>query len=264
MASIEILGTAQDAGVPHIGCQCSNCERARVTPERVRHASAILLRDEEQYLFDATPDIRFQIESIPEAVFLTHAHLGHLPGVLYFGREASDADRLPVHCTDGLADVVNENAPLSLLVENGNITLESVSPTATVELDTTIVTSYSVTHREALPTGTLAYRIDGPTRSVLYMSDIDGWGTHEQTLVDDADIAFVDGTFWSLAELDRADEVPHPAVETSIDVLDGTDTEVYFTHLNHTNPLVADDSKEYQRLVQTGFDVLEEGYTFEL
>ncbi|WP_435349095.1 MBL fold metallo-hydrolase [Haloarchaeobius sp. HRN-SO-5] len=264
MPTLEVLGTAQDAGVPHIGCRCDRCNRARSDDGRPRYASAVLLRDGGEYLFDATPDIRFQVETVPDGVFLTHAHLGHLPGLLFFGREAANADRTPVYATDGMATVIRKNAPLNLLVEQDNVDLQTLTHESAVTLGESTVACHHVDHRESLSTGTLAYEIRGPDRSLLYMTDIDEWSPATRELVKRVDVALVDGTFWSQHELDRSEDVPHPYVERSVEVLDPDQTDVYFTHMNHTNPLLDADSEAARRLREAGFDVLGRGATFEL
>lgn len=263
MPTIEVLGTAQDAGVPHLGCGCDRCAAARSGGRR-RYASSLLLRDDGEFLFDATPDLRFQVETVPDGVFLTHAHLGHVPGLLFFGREAVDADAVPVYATSGLSDVVRSNAPFSLLVADDNVELRPTDPGSRVSLGSTTVTGYSVPHRESLPTGTLAYVIDGPETSVLYMSDIDAWSERTRELVREVDVALVDGTFWSREELGRVDDVPHPTIRDSIETLDPTDTRICFTHCNHTNPVLDAESAARKRLEQAGFEVLTRGDTFEL
>ncbi|SMO82918.1 MBL fold metallo-hydrolase [Halorubrum cibi] len=264
MSTVEILGTAQDAGVPHLGCRCENCETARADPERTRYASAILLEDDGRYLFDATPDVRFQLTEIPDGAFLTHAHLGHLTGLLYFGRESVDADELPVYATLGLRDVIRENEPLGSLVDDRNVDLRSVVDDAAVPLTEASVTPFRVAHRESLPTGTLAYRIDGPNRSLLYASDVDTLTERVESLIRDVDVALVDGTFWSRDEIDRVEDVPHPTVSSSMDALADADTEVLFTHLNHTNPLLDPGSDARERLESAGFRVADRGDSIEL
>ncbi|GAA0507730.1 pyrroloquinoline quinone biosynthesis protein B [Halorubrum aquaticum] len=264
MSTVEILGTAQDAGVPHLGCRCGNCEAAREAPGRTRYASAIRLEDGGRYLFDATPDVRFQLADVPDGAFLTHAHLGHLTGLLYFGRESVDADELPVYATPGLGDVIRENEPLYSLVEDGNVDLRSIDEDSAVPLTETSVTPFRVDHRETLPTGTLAYRIDGPNRSLLYVSDVDSLTERAESLIRDVDVALVDGTFWSRDEIDRVDDVPHPTVRSSMDALADADTEVLFTHLNHTNPLLDPGSDARERLESAGFRVADRGDSIDL
>lgn len=264
MATIEVLGTAQDAGIPHAGCNCRNCTAAREASTLTRYASSILLRDGGEFVFDATPDLRFQLSSVPDGLFLTHAHLGHLPGLLHFGPEAVDADRLPVYCTEALATVIGDNAPFDLLVERENVDINRINPGSSVSLETTTVTAHRVSHRDELSTGTVAYTIETAEVSLLYMTDIDEWSASEATLVRDADVALVDGTFWSRDEIDRVGDVPHPPVTESIERLRHVTTDVYFTHLNHTNPLVAPESAEARQLAEAGFELLEAGKRIEL
>jgi Metal-dependent hydrolases of the beta-lactamase superfamily I len=263
MGTVEILGTAQDAGVPHLGCRCVSCEAAREDVQQTRYASAIQLSDGGQYLFDATPDVRFQLTDVPDGVFLTHAHLGHLTGLLYFGRESTDTDELPVYATPGLVDVIRDNEPLCSLVANGTVDLRSVADDV-VSLEETAVTPFRVEHRESVPTGTLSYRIDGPDRSLLYLTDIDTLSDRAESLIRDVDVALVDGTFWSSDEIDRVEDVPHPTVRSSMNDLDDADTELVFTHLNHTNPLLDPGSDERERLESAGFRVAERGDTITL
>lgn len=264
MPTVEVLGVSQDAGVPQIGCQCDQCESARSPDGQQRYATAVLLSDDGEYLFDATPDIRFQISTLPDGVFLTHAHLGHLPGVLFFGQEAADADGIPVYATEGLADIIRNSPPLNMLVEDDNLALDHLAPNATLTLGEVTVEGHPVNHRESFPTNTLAYMMDGPERSLLYMTDIDEWNRSTHRLVERADVALVDGTFWSGDEIPRAAEVPHPFVRDSIEQLDPDRTDIYFTHLNHSNPLLDRDSEEYNELRDAGFDVVSANTTFEL
>lgn len=265
MTTVEVLGSTQDAGVPHIGCNCGTCSQARTNPEQQRYASSLQLTDDgDNYLFDATPDIRFQINDVPDGVFLSHAHLGHLPGLLYFGTGGVNANELPVYCTSGLANVIQENAPFRLLVDQDNIDLRIIDDGTQIDYSTATVQTRTVEHREALPTGTLSFRISGADKSLYYVSDIDTWTPTAITEVKQADIALVDGCFWSSAELDRIDDVPHPTIEQSLAVFADIDTEIYFTHLNHTNPILRLESPERDELLDDGFHVAKEGLTFNL
>ena len=70
------------------------------------------------------------------------------------------------------------------------------------------------------------------------------------------DIALIDGTFWSEDELGGRDQskVPHPPVLQTLNMLgereDG-DPEIFFTHLNHTNPLYDQDSEQMKQVSPT-------------
>ena len=103
---VVVLGTAQDGGVPQIGCDEAICRRARSDEGRKRLVTSLLLSDPrsgKRWLFDASPDLREQVErarahpssrvvdgprpALFDGVFLTHAHVGHYAGLLQFGRE---------------------------------------------------------------------------------------------------------------------------------------------------------------------------------
>jgi pyrroloquinoline quinone biosynthesis protein B len=54
--------------------------------------------NEKKYLFEATPDMPQQLslleqfngdfrDDVPDGVFLTHAHIGHYTGLMYFGKK---------------------------------------------------------------------------------------------------------------------------------------------------------------------------------
>jgi pyrroloquinoline quinone biosynthesis protein B len=83
------------------------------------------------------------------------------------------------------------------------------------------------------------------------------------------DIALLDGTFWSKDELGGRDQskVPHPPVFQTLNMLgnreDG-DPEVYFTHLNHTNPLYDAEGEQMKQVTSLGWKVAQQGQRFTL
>lgn len=261
---VRVLGNVQDGGVPHLGCSCELCDQARTDPARQRYASSLLLAGEStRYLIDATPDIRFQLRGDAlDGVLLTHEHLGHLPGLLYLGPESLAPTQLPVYCTPQLAEFIRTTDQFARLLEQDHITLSPVEYGSAVDLADGIAIPRAVPHRST-HADTVAYRL-GSDRTLLYMSDLDRWTDETIRSVADADIALVDGTFWRPEELDRYEEVPHPAITRSMDVLDPTDTEIYFTHLNHTNPVLRPGSEERREVERRGFHVVEQDDVFTL
>lgn len=260
---IRVAGRAQDAGVPHLGCRCEVCERARGDPAERMYASSLVLDGAgDRHLVDATPDLRFQVPGDRlDGVFLTHAHLGHASGLLQFGTEALDADGLPVYCTDPVASFVEGNAPFRLLVERGQVDLVRTPPGEPVRVGDATVEPRAVEHRGI--TDTVAYLIEGD-RSVLYMSDLDAWTPDAIALVAAADVALIDGTFFRKDELDRHGDVPHPAIVDSMERIDPAATETYFTHLNHTNPVLRPGSEARRAVRDRGFGIARRGATFEV
>jgi pyrroloquinoline quinone biosynthesis protein B len=119
----------------------------------------------------------------------------------------------------------------------------------------------------------------GPSASLLFLPDHDDWaGTLGAVGAADlrqwfeslqADIILLDGTFWSLDELQHRDqmEVPHPPVRETVELLGPRqkgDPELFFVHLNHTNPLLIETSAEVGEVRLQGWDIAHEGQRWDL
>jgi len=274
MPFVHVLGTAQDGGIPHAGCRCETCRGAREDPRHGRRVAAIALvgTSGKTLVVDATPEFPAQLARLardldreallPNALLLTHAHIGHYLGLAWLGREAMDAHALPVYATDRMSRFLAANRPWAHLVTRCQIALHPMAPGEALDFDGVRVTPFLSPHR-AEDTDTVGVEIAGPSRRLLYLPDADGFPDDLVRRIRAADIALVDGTFWSSAEVGHRDvrTIPHPFVEESLTRLAGGDGEVLFTHLNHTNPLAHPDPRE-RPMLPRGFRVLEEGSAF--
>jgi pyrroloquinoline quinone biosynthesis protein B len=263
-ARAVVLGIAQDGGVPHIGCRQELCESARRDPSRRQRVASLGLVDDasgQRFLIDATPDLASQIDSLNavapprqadrrrpvDGILLTHAHVGHYAGLMYLGREALGADAVPVYATPRLARFLRENGPWSQLVSLGQIVLHEIEPGRPVRLSPGLeATALRVPHRDEF-SDTVAWRVRGPSRTLLYLPDIDKWEKWDRPLEDEVkavDLAFLDGTFADAGEVPGRSlaEIPHPLVGETAARLGprGLGGRVYFIHLNHTNRLLWD------------------------
>jgi pyrroloquinoline quinone biosynthesis protein B len=268
-----VLGIAQDGGVPHAGCRQSLCVEARRDPtRRIRVASLGVVDPSagKRFLVDATPDFAAQMELLggpPHGILLTHAHVGHYIGLAQLGREVLGARRVPVYCTPSMARFLRQNKPWSRLVALENITIREVAPGKEVVLtDSLRATPIKVPHRDE-DSDTVAWSIRGPSRSILWLPDIDKWEKWDRTLAslleDPALIAFVDGTFSSADEIPgRAlTDIPHPLAPETAALLSGLPNakgRVFLVHLNHTNRLLW-DADARAALAARGLGVAEEG-----
>lgn len=281
-----VLGTAQDGGLPHAACSCPHCDAARLDATRARAVSSLALvlpALDRILLFDATPDIRLQLDRVAElrirpagrvdrdpidGIFLTHAHLGHYTGLGFFGKEAIHSRRLPIHCSPAMAEFLRGHSPWNLLVEQENIDPTPFEFGRPVPVGGGVsVTAFAVPHRDEIA-DTAAFVIRGPRRTVLFVPDTDGWREWLPSLEErlaEVDVALLDGTFHSLDELPGRDlnSIAHPLVENTANRLEprlqADDLEIWFTHLNHSNPLNDPASPERQELVGRGFGVLADG-----
>lgn len=259
---LVVLGIAQDAGIPHLACQQGLCWTIRSgarKPERVASIGLVNRTLGKAYLIDATPDFVSQVHDLtggtpPDGVLLTHGHLGHYTGLMYLGRESIDARRVPVFATDRMQAFLRANGPWSLLVSRGNIDLRPLAPETAIELEGGLrVTAFTVPHRDEF-TDTVGFLIEGPRRKALYIPDIDQWQKWDRSireLVDRVDLAILDGTFASADEIPgrSLDDIPHPMMSRTRELLSGTKAAVWFIHLNHTNRAIdgPDVVKDRQR-----------------
>jgi pyrroloquinoline quinone biosynthesis protein B len=250
-----LLGTAQDGGLPQAGCHCRHCSQARTDPASRRWVACLGLVDRaarQSWLIDATPDFRDQVHALHElapncplsGIILTHAHTGHYTGLIHLGREAWNTHHLPVYASPRMAAFLRENAPWSQLVTLDNIALHHLTPHLEMPLNPGLaLTPVPVPHRDEF-SDTLAFIVRGPTCQLFYCPDVDAWDRWDRDLrhfVSAMDVALLDGTFFSAAELPGRDlaHIPHPLATDTAERLSGLDCEVRLIHLNHTNPLHA-------------------------
>ncbi|UCF67606.1 MAG: pyrroloquinoline quinone biosynthesis protein PqqB [Acidobacteriota bacterium] len=284
---VVVLGTAQDGGLPHLGCERECCRRAWREPGYRRLAASLLIADPSsgrRWLVDATPDIREQLERAREhpptrrsegprpplfdGVFLSHAHIGHYTGLVHVGREAYGADRLPVFASASLRRYLEHNGPWSLLVSAGHIQLVTLAEGQPVSLAPELeLTPVSVPHRDEY-SDTFGFIVRGPSRALLYVPDIDKWDRWERRLEDvleEVDLALVDGTFFADGEVPgRAmSEIPHPFIEETLARLTALAPvergKIVFTHLNHSNPAADAEGAAARRINAAGCRVAREG-----
>ena len=286
----QILGTAQDGGIPQIGCYCRNCLRAREDARFSRLVSSIALIDfleKKYFIIDATPDIRLQSDkalaqlgiekrgrkNAPDAILLTHAHIGHYTGLMFFGYEAMSTQNLPVHCTSRMGRFLSDNGPWSQLVSFENISLHTLHPGKELSLTPRIsLTPFLVPHRNEY-SDTIGFRISGEKKKLLYIPDIQSWKAWNRSIVEETekvDIALLDGTFYSSEELPGRDlsKIGHPLIQTSLKTLGKVaqkgQTQICFTHLNHSNLALDPEGKARKEITGRGFRLASDGEEFSL
>jgi len=267
---VEVLGNVQDGGVPHLGCNCDKCSEARENPEEQHFVSSIMLKQNDnensaRYLIEASPDIRMQLKGgeYIDGVFLPLATLGHVTGLQFFGPEGPDASDLSVYCCEEVKDYMMKNDPYRLLIDRDNLEMHDFTDGDVIDIQGGRVESHQFYHQH-VNYNTTGYMVHGENKKLFYLADITEFTDEIEACVKEADIALIDGTFWSEEELGRYEEVPHPPIRRSLDQFDDLDTKIYFTHMNHTNPVLRDDSEERKELNERGFSVAKQGHEFQL
>jgi pyrroloquinoline quinone biosynthesis protein B len=282
-ARVRVLGIAQDGGLPHAACSCERCEAARRDPRRASPvASLAIIVGARVWLVDASPDLPEQLEALADVrqaplgggvdrrpldgVLLTHAHMGHYLGLAFLGYEAVAATGVDVWASPRMAGFLRTHAPWEQLVRQEGIVVHEATEGRAVVLDREAgieAVPVAVPHR-AEYTDTYAWRISGPRATVLYVPDTDPWAKWTKSLDDvlaGVDLLLVDGTFHSMDELPGRDigEIGHPLVVDTMDRLQARvsagELEVWFVHLNHSNPVLDPEGKERRALEARGFRV---------
>lgn len=281
-----VLGIAQDGGVPHAGCGKSCCKNAwrNLSQRRFPTSLAIVdLKTKQRWIIDATPDFKFQLKRLDrlfpvktksiglEGIFLTHGHVGHYTGLLQLEKAVLDTKHITVFAMPKLRNFILNNQPWKSLVGSKNILLKTLTDKKEVKLNRRIsVKPFLVLHR-AEYSETVGFLIKGPNKSILFIPDIDRWEGMEEEIenkIQNADMAFLDGTFFDKNELPHRDikEIPHPTIKTSIDrfnQLSPTErNKIFFIHLNHTNPALRNRSFERRTIHGDGFNVAKEQSIF--
>jgi pyrroloquinoline quinone biosynthesis protein B len=283
---IVVLGIAQDAGYPQIGCEKSCCSEAFRDQGKRKHITCLGLVDpvsEESWLFEATPDIKDQLHALntitggfsalPNGIFLTHAHIGHYTGLMELGREAMGAKGQVVYTMPRMKSFLTKNGPWSQLVSIDNIQLLDLKADSTIMLNERLsVTPFLVPHRDEY-SETVGFRIAGPEKQAIFIPDIDKWSRWETDIVQtvrSVDYAFLDGSFYHPDELPgrNMSEIPHPFVPETMDLFENERQDitqrVHFIHFNHTNAMLRDHEPAKEHVLRAGFNIAMEGSFYPL
>lgn len=277
---VVVLGIAQDAGIPQMGCESPFCKLARKNPALQQTVASIALVDPDthsRWIFDATPDLPEQFDLLKQTtgdytnrldgIFLTHAHIGHYTGLMYLGRESMNASGVPVYAMPRMKQMLETNAPWSQLVSLNNIALRLLADKTAVRLNERLsVEPFLVPHRDEL-SETVGYRIVSRSKTLVYIPDIDKWSKWSTSFVDvvrSSDYLLIDGTFYADGEIARPmSEVPHPFVTETmkllLDLPQMQRSKVWFIHFNHSNPLVQRNKKRIDEVTSRGFHISQRG-----
>jgi len=254
-------------------------------------------------LLNCSPEIRAQIESAPtlhpraprhspiSAILLTNGDLDHCLGLL----SLRESHRLIVYATDALERGFTRGNILYRTLERfpGQVTWRVLKigredeivdvegrPTG-LTLETVPVPGKPPLHLEGQrpvdPEDNVGFRIREVVtgRVLAYLSGVASITGAVRQAIADADAVFFDGTFWSSDELPalglgtkRAEEMAHLPVggpTGSLAQLAGTRAgrRVYI-HVNNTNPMLREDSREHATVADAGWEVAWDGMELRL
>ena len=274
---IIVLGTIQDGGFTSPKSQKKYYNDSFKILKNSKKVSSIAIVDpinKQQWIIDASPDFKEQLDNLQEqtslydldGILLTHAHIGHYLGLAYLGKEAMNTEKVKVFCMKRMINFLNNNGPWDQLIKNNNIYLSKIKKNKEFELNKNIkVIPFTVPHRDEY-SETVCFLIISKQKKLIYIPDIDKWnlwGKNILEIIKSVDYALIDGTFYDEHELERdMSKIPHPFVCESMELFKNLSNKeknkIFFTHLNHTNPLLIKNSIQQKEVIDKGFNIAQE------
>lgn len=286
--SLSILGVSQDGGIPQAGCGCKRCMDAHenVNLRKFPVSCAIMGIDNSFHIIEVSRLLSEQLKiaseifdlgtlRTPDSVIITHGHLGHIDGLGLFGKEVMGLKDVPLISSSKVIKLLEKRGIAEPFVCRDLVPGKRIEPTRGCGF---FIELLKVPHRDE-ETDTHAVIIRGPDKSILFLPDHDSWnetlkisGTKDiREFLEHikVDIAFIDGTFWDENELiDREmKKIPHPTISETLELLGNRmndDPEIFFLHLNHTNPANDEDSDQSKKINSMGWGVASQGSIFSL
>lgn len=298
---VRVLGSSAGGGLPQWNCGCEYCVRARSGDPNVppRHQPSVAVSGDGKRwsVINGSPDIRSQLAAFPglhprpgtrdiplDTLLVTNADIDHTLGLLVL-RES-----LPhrIVSTPWIRDAMLEH----------NVVFRVLDPAwGTAKLDQPIVLDrdghlearffpvpgkvpYWLASPDGLaqnsPEATLGVRITD-TRSGARLVYAPGSKTLDpgtMAELESADCAFVDGTFYTLLELQASrpgavdavtmGHVPISGPEGSLAQLSKLGARCLYIHINNTNPILDRNSEEAAAVRTAGVEIAEDGMEFEV
>ncbi|MGZ4986040.1 MAG: pyrroloquinoline quinone biosynthesis protein PqqB, partial [Chthoniobacterales bacterium] len=264
-------------GLPQWNCVCANCAAARTGKIEPQTQSSIAISaDSEEpqsgWLINASPDLLRQIENTPRfqprtaplrnsriaGVLLTNADIDHALGILLLREQEKP---LVVYAAD------ETRAALAWL--NGVLARFCEIEWRHISADFQPLDGALSFRAIELP-HSIAFQLRGDASgaTALFAPSVGELTQQLRDAVQDSEVVFFDGTFWSDGELVKvrpgarsAREMNHlPISDGSLDFLrQSRARRKIYTHINNTNPILMPGSRERRQLEQAGIEIACDG-----
>lgn len=287
---IRVLGAGAGGGFPQWNCNCNNCRRIRhgeMQGQRRTQSSIAVSNDSRNWvLFNASPDIRSQLEAFKEAwprtgvrdsgikaIVLIDGQIDHTTGLLML-RESTQP--LEIYCSEMVRQDLTSGFPLFTMLQHycgvNHHELPLNGSAFTIPgIDDLRFYSHSLKSK-APPYSPHRYDPhDGDNVGVIveqistgqklyYAPGLGEIEPHVQTAMQTANCLLVDGTFWQNDEMGRAGicdklsldigHLPQSGAGGMMEVLNNlpATTRKILIHINNTNPILDEASPERQAL----------------
>lgn len=294
---VRVLGAAAGGGFPQWNCNCPQCravrDGSRPCQPRTQSSVAVSADYRQWFLFNASPDLRAQIESFPalhphglrdsplQSVLLTDAELDHTLGLLLL----REAGRLEVHATSPAYEILRTGtALLRTLDAYAHVEWRPVVPGREVSLvDGLSYLAFPAPTTKRARFGSregeeevMGYRITNKHTglALVYLPGIQQLTASVRAYLEGCTCLLFDGTCWQDDELIRLGiagktsremgHLPISGAEGSLEQLAMLPIErKIYIHINNTNPILLEDAPERRIVEQHGLEVAVDGLELE-
>jgi pyrroloquinoline quinone biosynthesis protein B len=309
---IKVLGSAAGGGFPQWNCTCPNCSGLRngslKASPRSQTQVAVSPSPANWVLLNASPDLRQQLLANPEMapsstsgttslpasrILLTSADVDCVMGLLHL----REFQPLHIFCTLAAKRILAEENSLFRVLNRSNPPvhweilsdrlLPLIPPSGagkkdglfakTVPLSGSFPDYVSEPLRKALSPddAIIGVQLFHKEKKLFFAPALPQVDDDCRHAVEDSDLAFLDGTFWTDDELIAAKRGNKSAREMGHAPLSGERgllrqnfrvgrTRKVLIHLNNTNPVLNEGSPEHRQVLDAGFEIAYDGMEFEL
>ena len=297
---IHVLGSAAGGGFPQWNCNCSNCDRLRRGDIRAtaRTQSSIAVSSDgiNWVLFNASPDIRTQLEAFPAmqparslrdtgivGIVLIDSQIDHTTGLLVL----REGQPLNIYCTDMVHQDLTTGHPLfNVLGHYCGVKWHSVPLEAGADFMINGVEDLRFTavplsskappyspHRHDPHLGdNISVRVEDlrSGKNLYYAPGLGKIESHILPYMEEADCLMVDGTFWRDDEMVVAGlgqklasdmgHLPQSGDDGMLSVLASMPRpRKILIHINNSNPILDEESPERAIVNKAGVEVAHDG-----
>ncbi|TAN46505.1 MAG: pyrroloquinoline quinone biosynthesis protein PqqB [Methylococcaceae bacterium] len=302
---IRVLGAGAGGGFPQWNCNCHNCHRIRHGDmqgrSRTQSSIAVSADGSRWVLFNASPDIRSQLEAFPDAwpktgvrdsgikaIVLIDSQIDHTTGLLML-RESTVP--LEIYCSEMVRQDLTSGFPLftmlqhycgvnqhELPLDGDAFTIPGIDGLRFYSHSLkSIAPPYSPRRHHPQDGDNIGVIVEDLSsgKRLYYAPGLGEIEPHVLAAMQSVDCLLVDGTFWVNDEMGRAGicdkraldlgHLPQSGPGGMMEVL-GTipGPRKILIHINNTNPILDDASPERQQLDTVGIEVAYDGLEINL
>jgi pyrroloquinoline quinone biosynthesis protein B len=310
---IKVLGSAAGGGFPQWNCNCSNCSGLRsgslkAASPRTQTQIAVSPSPANWVLLNASPDLRQQLAASPELapasaagapsvpvtkILLTSADVDCVMGLLHL----REFQPLHVFCTLAVKRILTEENSMFRVLNRSNppvhweilsdriVALVPASGPGkkdglfakAIPFSANVPDYVSDSLRKALSLdeAVIGVQLFHKENKLFFAPALPQADDNCRHVVEESDIALLDGTFWTDNELILAKRGNKSAREMGHIALSGEHgllrqnfrigkTRKILIHLNNTNPVLNEDGPENRAVRDAGFEIAYDGMEFEL